>query len=162
MMSPMSRCWFRLAEALTCSFLSYLWQGSPSTKLSRISRRKISMLKVGVRVAFVEDPLLPGEFGLSSRTSTIHEGPSLMVDFVDWTLVNVSSWLECVTGVWLNLRVLSSTHLIIYISTPEFHSYHTAVMLLSDVHVALNNEHIFFMRWHHTRVKIVGAMEVSC
>ena len=47
--------------------------------------------------------------------------------------------------------------------TPELHSYHTAVMLLSDLEfVALNNEHIFFTRWHQTRVKIVGAMEVSC
>ena len=36
-------------------------------------------------------------------------------------------------------------------------------MLVSDLDfVALNNEHIFFMRWPQTRVKIVGAMGVSC
>ena len=47
--------------------------------------------------------------------------------------------------------------------TPEFHSYHTAIMLLSDLDfAALNNEHIFFMRWHQTRFKIVGAVEVLC
>ena len=51
----------------------------------------------------------------------------------------------------------------LYMYTPEFNSYHTAAMRLSDSdYVALNNEHIFFMRWHQTRVKIVGAMEVSC
>ena len=50
----------------------------------------------------------------------------------------------------------------IYMYTPGFHSYHTAVMLLSDLDfVALNNEHIF-MGWHQTRVKRVGAMDVSC
>ena len=43
MMSPLSRSWTRLAEALTCSFLSHMWQGGASTKLSRISRREISM-----------------------------------------------------------------------------------------------------------------------
>ena len=36
--------------------------------------------------------------------------------------------------------------------TPEFHNYHT-VILLSDLDfVALNNEHIFLKRWHQTRV----------
>ena len=45
--------------------------------------------------------------------------------------------------------------------TPELHRYHTTVMLLSHVDVvALINEHIFLMRSHQTRVKIVGAMEV--
>ena len=52
--------------------------------------------------------------------------------------------------------------LYIIMYTPEFHSYHTAVMVLSDLDfVALNNEDIFF-RWHQTRVKIVGVMEVLC
>ena len=50
----------------------------------------------------------------------------------------------------------------IYMYTPGFHSYHTAVMLSDLDFVALNNEHTFFIRWHQTRVKIVGAMEVSC
>ena len=54
------------------------------------------MWKVGVRVALVEDPLLPGEVGFHSRTSTIDEGPSLMADLTARTLVNVSSWLACV------------------------------------------------------------------
>ena len=54
--------------------------------------------KVGAWVVLVEDPLLPGEFGLYSRTSTIHEGPSLMADLMDRTLVNVSSQLACVGG----------------------------------------------------------------
>ena len=36
--------------------------------------------------------------------------------------------------------------------TAEFHSYHT-VILLSDLDsVALNDEHIFLMRWNQTRV----------
>ena len=36
--------------------------------------------------------------------------------------------------------------------TPEFHSYHT-VILLSDLDfVALDNEHKFMMRWQQTRV----------
>ena len=34
----------------------------------------------------MEDPLLPGEFGLYSRTSTIHEAPSLMADLINRTL----------------------------------------------------------------------------
>ena len=38
-------------------------------------------------------------------------------------------------------------HPIIYMYTPEFHSYHTIVILVSDLDlVALNNEHIFLMR----------------
>ena len=109
MMSPLSRSWARLAKALTCSFLSYMWQGGASTKLPCISRREISMWKAGVRVALVEDPLLPDEFELYSRTSAIHEGPSLMADLIDRTLVNVSSWLACVTEDWRYLRILSST-----------------------------------------------------
>ena len=32
-----------VGRGLACSFLSYVWQGGVSTKLSRISRRKISM-----------------------------------------------------------------------------------------------------------------------
>ena len=48
-----------------------------------------------------------------------------------------------------------------YMYTPEFHSYHTAVILLSDLDfVALNTEHIF-LRWRQALAKIVGAMEVS-
>ena len=35
----------------------------------------------------------------------------------------------------------------LHVYTPEFHRYHAAVMLLSDLdYVAPNNEHIFFMR----------------
>ena len=42
MMSPLSRCWSRLAEALTCSFLSYMWQGGASTKPpSRVAKRDV-------------------------------------------------------------------------------------------------------------------------
>ena len=51
-------------------------------------------------------------------------------------------------------------HPVIY-NNPEFHSYRTAVMLSDLDFVAPNNEHIFFMRWHQTRVKTVGAMGVS-
>ena len=65
------------------------------------------MWKVGVRVALVEDPLLPGEVGFHSRTSTIDEGPSLMADLIARTLVNVSSWLACVTGGWRHVRIVS-------------------------------------------------------
>ena len=36
--------------------------------------------------------------------------------------------------------------------TPEFHSYHTVIMLSDLDFVALSNEHIFLMRWHQTRV----------
>ena len=61
--------------------------------------------KLGVWVVHVEDPLLPrvcspsGVFGLYSRTSTIHGGPSFMAeDLTDRTLVTVSAWLACVTG----------------------------------------------------------------
>ena len=53
---------------------------------------------VGVWVVLVADSFLLGEIGLYSRTPTIHEGPSLMADLTDRTLVNVSSWLACVTG----------------------------------------------------------------
>ena len=51
-------------------------------------------------------------------------------------------------------------HPVIY-NNPEFRSYRTAVMLSDLDFVAPNNEHIFFMRWHQTRVKTVGAMGVS-
>ena len=73
---------------------------------------------MGVKVALAEDPLLPGDFGLYSRTSTIHEGPSLMADFIDWTLVKVSSWLACVTGDERYLRILSSTLFFFAMDTP--------------------------------------------
>ena len=56
----------------------------------------------------MEDPLLPGEFGLFSRTSTINEGLSLMAGLINRTMVNVS-WLACVTGDGRYLCILSST-----------------------------------------------------
>ena len=79
------------------SFLYVARRCPPQSSLA--SREERSQCeKVGVRVTLAEDPLLPGEFGLYSRTSTIHEGPSLMADLIDRALVNVSSWLACVTG----------------------------------------------------------------
>ena len=51
-----------------------------------------------MKVALVEDPLLPGELGFYTRTSTIDEGPSLMADVIDRTSVDVSAWLACVAG----------------------------------------------------------------
>ena len=97
MMSPLSRSWTRLAETLTCTFLICGKEVPPQSSLA--SREERSQCeKVGVRVTLAEDPLLPGEFGLYSRTSTIHEGPSLMADIIDRTLVDVYSWLACVTG----------------------------------------------------------------
>ena len=45
--------------------------------------------------------------------------------------------------------------------TPEFHSYHT-VILLSDLDfVALDNEHMFMTRWHQTRVNINSRRDES-
>ena len=99
MMSVLSRSWTGLAEALTRSFLSYVTRRC--TKLSCISRREVSMWKVGVRVVLVEDPLLPGEFGLYSWTSTIHEGPSLMADLKTGRCLAVVS--SCGWNVWLEI-----------------------------------------------------------
>ena len=115
MMLPMSRSWTRLAEALACSFLSYMRQGGASTKLSRISRREVSMGKVGVRVALVEDPLLPVELGYYSRPSTIHEGPSLMADLIDRTLVNVSSSV----GSMCHRRLTVSTYPVLHTNSRQ-------------------------------------------
>ena len=103
MMSALSGSWTGLAEALTRSFL--MWQGGAFTKLSRISRRA-QREKSGNEGRSRGGPLLPGDFGLYSRTSTIYEGPSLMADLID--RVNVSSWLACVTRDWRYLRILSS------------------------------------------------------
>ena len=92
MMSALSRSWIGLAEALTCSFLSYcVARRYFNNGRSHLAKRDLKVKRVGVWVALVEDPLLPGEFGLYSRTSTIHEGPSLVADLIDRTLVNVSS-----------------------------------------------------------------------
>ena len=38
-----------------------------------------------------------------------------------------------------------------FMYTPEFHSYHTAILLPGLDFVTLGNEHIFMMRWHQTR-----------
>ena len=97
MMSALSASWTGLAEPLTCSFLSCAARCLHKA-LSHLAKRDLNVEKVGVRVVLVEAPLLLGEFGLYFRTSTIHEGPSLMADLIDRTVVNVSSWLACVTG----------------------------------------------------------------
>ena len=70
----------------------------PQSSLASREERSQCESGSGGIIALVEDPLLPGEFGLCSRTSTIHEGPSLTADLIDRTLVNVSSWYVCVTG----------------------------------------------------------------
>ena len=96
MMSAFSRSWTGLAEALTGSFLSSCVARRCLHKaLSRLAKteERSQCENVGVWVALVEDPLLPGEFGLYSRTWTIHEGPSLMADLMNRTLVNVSSFM---------------------------------------------------------------------
>ena len=81
---------------LVYHYISIYREVPPQTSLA--SREEISQCEdVGVWAVLVEDPLFPGEFGLYSRTSTIHEGPSLMANLIDRTLVNVSSWLACVT-----------------------------------------------------------------
>ena len=81
MMSALSGSWTGLAEALTRSFL--MWQGGAFTKLSRISRRA-QREKSGNEGRSRGGPLLPGDFGLYSRTSTIihEEALSLMADLI--------------------------------------------------------------------------------
>ena len=81
--------------------LGFFFRGNevpPQSSPSHLVKTDLNVKSVGVGVALVEDPLLPGEFGLYSRTSTIHESPSLMADLVDRTLGSVSSWLACGTG----------------------------------------------------------------
>ena len=67
---------FRRGLDMQFSFLCGKEAPPQSSLASREERSRCE--KVGMWVAPMDDPLLPGEFGLYSRTSTIHEGPSLM------------------------------------------------------------------------------------
>ena len=89
----------RLGRGLDVHFSSYVCGKEVPSQSSLASGEETSQCeKVGVKVALVEDPLLPGELGFYTRTSTIDEGPSLMADVIDRTSVDVSAWLACVAG----------------------------------------------------------------
>ena len=91
-----------LAEALPrADFFLLLWQGGASTKASLASREERPHRGVRARGVLVEDPVLPGlVWGLvPERQPTVKDHQSCrMEDLMDRTLVDVSSWLACVTG----------------------------------------------------------------
>ena len=101
MMSALSRSLTGLAEALTNSFTSSSARRSYLHKaLSDLAKRYLNAKSWECRLRRFRGGLLApsGEFGLYYRMPTIHEGQLLMADLIDWTLVNVSSWLAGVTA----------------------------------------------------------------
>ena len=86
----------RLGRGLDVHFSSYVCgkevpsQSSLASGEERSQCEKVEVSTI-VWLILVETPLLPGEVGLYSRPSTIHDGPSLMADLIERTLVNVSS-----------------------------------------------------------------------
>ena len=114
MMSALSRSLTGLAEALTNSFTSSSARRSYLHKaLSDLAKRYLNAKSWECRLRRFRGGLLApsGEFGLYYRMPTIHEGQLLMADLIDWTLVNVSSWLAGVTADWRYLPILSSTYI---------------------------------------------------
>ena len=96
--SAESSSWTGLAKALTCTFSPVICGKDVPPRVSIASRKERTYRNCESAGPSPKDPFLAGAFGLHGPNVNHYEDPSVMADLIDWTLVNVSSWLAFVVG----------------------------------------------------------------
>ena len=88
--SAQSSSWTGLAGALTCSFSSVICGQGVPPQASLASRKERTCKNCERGGPSPKDSFLPGAFGLHGPNVNHYEGPSVMADLIDRTLVKVS------------------------------------------------------------------------